>query len=526
MKMRTKMYVFLFVLVLGAIFWMTRDSGNDTPSFEAVKVERGQVYNDVSVTGHVEPTTRMTLAFSTGGRLEHLAIEEGTQVEKNTRIAVLDTGTSEYAVQEAEARLAGEQAKLKELLAPLRYEEKALKDESVIQAERALTQTQETSRAVLERAFVYADDAIHEKADELFEMKKSTSPELGVAFTYGTTKYYLKADEATKLELTEKRKEIETLLMNMKTRASDTTVPVDEALLATSRDLLYIEDFLTTLAKVINDYAASDTYDQTVYETFQTSITGARTAVSTVRGEVLTSHTALLSAEASLSLALRDLELSEAGVSDETISVQEAMVATALAGLNKTTKQLGDSVLNAPRAGVVSKVFFESGEMVTPYEPIAELITEGTFEVEAYIPEADIARVKLGDSCTITFDAFERGDVFNAEVVRIALSETIRDGVPTYKTTLRLTDAELEDVQIRPGMTADIEIRTDMRKDVLFVPIRSVLRKGSQSYVRVFSDGIFTEKNIEIGLRGSEGTVEVTSGLEEGEEIVLYVEEA
>ena len=525
MKMRTKIYVFLFVLVLGVVFWMTRDSGTEVPSFEAVKVERGQVYNDVSVTGHVEPTTRMTLAFSTGGRLEHLAIEEGTQVEKNTLIAALDTNTSEYAVQEAEARLAGEQAKLKELLAPLRYEEKALKDESVIQTERALVQAQETSRAALERAFVYADDAIHEKADELFELK-SSNPELGVTFTYGTTKYYLNADEGTKLDLSTKRREIETLLVNMKARATDATITVDEALLATGRDLLYIEDFLTTLAKVINDYAASDTYDQTVYETFQTSITGARTAVSTVRGEVLTSHSALLSAESSLSLALRDLELSVAGVSDETISVQEAMVAAARAGLEKMTKQLGDTVLHAPRSGVVSKVFFESGEMVSPYEPIAELITEGTFEVEAYIPEADIARVKLGDSCEITFDAFEQGDVFTAEVVRIALSETIRDGVPTYKTTLRLTDTEIEDVQIRPGMTADIEIRTDLREDVLFVPIRSVLRKGTQSYVRTFSDGTFSEKNIEIGLRGSEGTIEVTSGLREGDEIVLYVEEA
>ena len=526
MKISTKIYVLLIVLVLGVVFWLTRDSGDAVPSFEAVTVQRGSVYHDVSVTGHVEPVTRMSLAFSTGGRLENLAIEEGAQVDKDARVATLDTDVSEYAQEEAQARLAGEQAKLRELLAPLRQEERALKDESVIQAERALAQAEETSHASLERAFVYADDAIHEKADELFESKDSTDPKLGVTFTYGTTKYYLKADATTELELSTKRKEIETILQNMKGRASAGAVSVDEALLATSNDLLYIQDFLTLLAKVINDYAASDTYDQTVYETFQTSITSARTAVSTVRGEILTSHSALLSAEATLSLALRDLELSVAGVSSETISAQEAMVATAQAGLDIVSEQLGDTVLRAPHAGVVSKVHFEAGEMVSPFEPVAELITEGTYEVEAYIPEADIARVKLGDTSVLTFDAFERGDEFNAEVVRIALSETIRDGVPTYKTTLRLTDIELEDIQLRPGMTADIEIRTDIEEDVLYIPVRSVLRKGAQSYVRVFSNGEFQEKNIETGLRGSEGTIEVTSGLREGDEIVLYVEEA
>lgn len=526
MKMRTYIYLFLFVLVAGTAFWVTRDSGADTPTFEAVEVKRGDVYHDVSVTGHIEPTTRMTLAFSNGGRLENLSIDEGTRVEKGTYIGTLDAAVSAYAVQEAEARLAVEQAKLRELLAPLRHEEKALKDASVINAELALEQAERTSRASLERAYVYADDAIHEKADELFEGKNANDPTLGVTFSYGSTKYFLKADSATQVELNTKRKKIETLLQDMKERAGSTTVSVNESLLATSRDLLYIQDFLSRLAEVVNNYSASDTSDQAVYESYQASVTAARTAVSTVRGEVLVSHSALISAEATLSLALRDLELSVAGVSNETVSAQEAMVDTARAGVDRASKQLGDTVLRAPRTGVVSKVYFEAGEIVSPYEPVAELITEGVYEVEAYIPEADIARVKIGDLSTITFDAFERGDMFEGEVVRIALSETVKDGVPTYKTTLRLTDSEMEGVQLRPGMTADIEIRTDIQEDVLFVPVRSVLRKGAQSYVRVFVDGDFKEKYIETGLRGSEGTIEVISGLREGEEIVLYVEEA
>jgi len=125
----------------------------------------------------------------------------------------------------------------------------------------------------------------------------------------------------------------------------------------------------------------------------------------------------------------------------------------------------------------------------------------------------------------VTFDAFERTDTFDATVVRIALTETLREGVPTYKTTLLLNDEIPPEYTMRPGMTADADILTDVREDVLFIPTRSVLRDGTRTYVRVVENGSFVERDITVGLRGSEGTTEIIRGLSEGEEVVLFVEE-
>ena len=107
----------------------------------------------------------------------------------------------------------------------------------------------------------------------------------------------------------------------------------------------------------------------------------------------------------------------------------------------------------------------------------------------------------------------------------MAVSEMYKEGVPTYKTTLRLDTIEREDITLLPGMTADVDIFTDVAENVLYVPVRSVLLDNGRRYVRIFKDGEFIEKDIETGLRGSEGTIEVVTGLVEGEEIVLYVEE-
>jgi multidrug efflux pump subunit AcrA (membrane-fusion protein) len=516
--------ILLGVIVCGIVLYRVVRPNSVIPVFESVTVERGSIVNNVSVTGHIEPVTRISLAFPFGGRLARLYIVEGEHVTKNTLIAELDSGVLQSALTEAETRVAHERAVLQSILAPLRTEERALKNASVVNAETALTRSEESTRTLLDRVFVQVDDAIHEGIDELFKNTQSDNPDLGVTFAYGSTRYVLRADPVKESILNEERRNVESILANMKLRLSDSTFSVDEALVATSKDLVAVENFLTTLAEVINKYKATDTYDQSVYESFQLSVSTARMTVSATRLEVTNVYTSYSTALSGLSLALRDLELATAGASSEAITTQEASLASAEAGVQTARKRVEEVELRAPVNGVLSRIDFESGEIVGPYTPVAELMTEGVFEVEAYIPEADITQVKLGNQAEITFDAFDRNAVFKAEVVRIALSETVRDGVPTYKTTLRLLDEEREGMVLRPGMTADIEILTDTRENVLYVPIRSVLQDGIRSYVNIFDGKEFKERNVETGLRGSSGTIEIISGVNEGEEIVLYVE--
>lgn len=524
MNRRRIIYVLLAIGVVGTVIWMRVGGGSNTPAYVPATVTRGTVLNIVSVTGHAEPQTRIDLAFPVGGRVSALPVEEGMQVLRGTVVAVLDGAIEESTLREAQTRVTRERALLNDLTAPLRTEERALKETSVANATQSLERADETARAAIARAFVYADSAIHEKADTLFSNTTGT-PKIGINFTYGSTIYVIQSDFATEQRINEKRAHIESLLANMSARAQDTSVSTDRALEETSADLMYIKDFLTDLAFVVNQYTADSSTNQTVYSSFQTSVGTARTSVNTALSEITSARTGYSTAAAALSLAQHDLELSEAGASQDSISAQRASLASALAAVGTAAERAQNNVLTVPFGGTLSRIDTKVGEIVGPYEPVAELITEGALMVEAYIPEADIARVQLGNKAAVTFDAFDKSSVFEAEVVRIALSETVREGVPTYKTTLRLI-SNIEDIAVRPGMTADIDIHTDRQENVLYIPVRSVLREGTRTYVRVYENGEFKEKDITIGLRGSEGTVEVVSGLQEGEEIVLYIEEA
>ncbi len=526
MKWRYLYYVLFAGVVLGALFYLFFDlRSNTAPYFESTKVKRGTISHTVYVTGHVEPVTRINMSFPISGRLTSKLVKEGATVLKGDVIAELNGDVLRSVLSESKAKAEMQKAVLDDLISPLRKEELALKETAVNNARTSLHRSEEAARISVAHAFVYADDAIREEADELFD-SSSNSPDMGIVFTYGTTNYFIEADSETKKLLNSQRTEIEGILERMKKNTKDYVTPVDKLLAVTEKDLQYIEDFLNNLSKVVNSYVPDNSSEQVVYDSFQTTVASARTSINTAGTEVSSAYSAYSAANSAYALAKSDLELAKAGATDDAIRAQKASLAASVASVKVASEKMDDTILRAPFDGVVSKFNYNLGEVVSPYTSVAELISDGAFEVEAYIPEVDISRVKLGDKAKITFDAFSDTDVFDAEVIRIALSETIKEGVPTYKTTLILIGENSKEFMLRPGMTADIDIKTDEKKNVLYVPIRSVLHKNGNAYIKYFDGKNFLEKRVKTGLSSSEGIVEITSGLSEGEDIVLYVEGA
>ncbi len=74
---------------------------------------------------------------------------------------------------------------------------------------------------------------------------------------------------------------------------------------------------------------------------------------------------------------------------------------------------------------------------------------------------------------------------------------------------------------LKPGMTADIVIKTDSLENVLIIPATAIESKNGKTAVRVSKNGILTERPIETGLKGSDDMIEVVSGLSEGEEVAV-----
>jgi RND family efflux transporter MFP subunit len=242
---------------------------------------------------------------------------------------------------------------------------------------------------------------------------------------------------------------------------------------------------------------------------------------------IATAEASVTAAQNNLASAQANLNLKQAGSAPEEIAAQEAQVRQAQANLANIQSTYSKSVIQAPVDGTITLQDAKKGEMATPNKTVISIISNAKFEVEANIPEADIAKVKLGDTAKITLDAYGSDINFPAKVVSIDPGETVVEGVATYKTKFQFIN---EDGRIKSGMTANIDILTDSRENTLIVPQRAIITKNTNKFVLLAPDQTNPDANklepietkIETGLKGSDGNIEIISGLKEGDKIVSF----
>ena len=78
--------------------------------------------------------------------------------------------------------------------------------------------------------------------------------------------------------------------------------------------------------------------------------------------------------------------------------------------------------------------------VVTPGVPMLSLTNNGGLKIETNVSEADVAKVKDGDTANVTLDAYGTGTIFPATVATIDSAETTVNGTPAYKVTLYFTN--------------------------------------------------------------------------------------
>ena len=176
--------------------------------------------------------------------------------------------------------------------------------------------------------------------------------------------------------------------------------------------------------------------------------------------------------------------------------------------------------MKSPIAGIVASQKARVGTITTANQILISVISDNLLKIETYIPEVDIAKVSLGDSAEVTLDAYN-DEVFMAHVVSFDPAETVIEGVPTYKVELLFDE---ESSLIRSGMTANIDILTEEKYEVLAVPVRAVITVDTIKYLRIVNS-VNQVENIPIvtGLRGSEGYIEIIDGIEESDRVVTFM---
>lgn len=181
--------------------------------------------------------------------------------------------------------------------------------------------------------------------------------------------------------------------------------------------------------------------------------------------------------------------------------------------------QMEKSVIRAPFDGRITRVDLRSGETASIGTRAFRIVREAGLVIEARVPESDIVKLTPGMGASVTFDALDSSDVFQAKVIAIDLSATVVQDVVSYVVTFEVSGI---DNRLRDGMSADIDVVTAKRDRVLAVPFRALIVRDEKTFVTLSRpDGSAEEVQVKTGLEGDDGTVEVLSGLKEGDTVVV-----
>jgi HlyD family secretion protein len=212
---------------------------------------------------------------------------------------------------------------------------------------------------------------------------------------------------------------------------------------------------------------------------------------------------------------LKTTPYTDQDVAQAVAGVEQARGQVALAKFN-----LDNAVLVAPFDGTISQVGLNPGELASGASTVGggliTVVNPARLRVEAQVDESDVTRVEVGQPVQFTLDAVP-GRPFRGEVTAVAPQSTTQSGVTSY-----LVSASVNGGQgIRPGMTATANIIYDRKNDVLIVPNRVLRRQGRDQVVDVLTaEGKLETRVVQRGLSNDQNT-EITSGLSEGDEVVL-----
>lgn len=172
--------------------------------------------------------------------------------------------------------------------------------------------------------------------------------------------------------------------------------------------------------------------------------------------------------------------------------------------------------IRAPYAGVVSEVYVDAGESVTPGMPLVQLVQDDERYVEAPFDEANAADMRVGQRVRITLDAY-RETPFPGTVAYISPIVTLNPDLSrTLNVKVRVDEGREKFV---PGMSADVVILVDEKDDVLYVPSEALIR---QRFAYVVENGRAARREVTAGI-GNWSRTEVRGGLKEGEQLITSV---
>jgi HlyD family secretion protein len=379
--------------------------------FETQKADKGKITSTVSSTGSLAAVTTVDVGSQVSGAIQAIYVDYNDRVTEGQIIARIDPATYEAQLTQAKAKLSNGEASLRQAQADL--------DDSRISIQNSIAGIHQSTAGV-EKSKADLQNAIGNNLVAEANMRRS------------------------KAELDNKNSENQ--------RAKE----------------LFRRELISQSER--------DSYDLQL-KTAQANYESSVAQVKSSKANIEAAKSTLQSARSILDASITKRQSAEAQVrsSEARLIAANAVIEQAKGDVSSVQVNLERCIIRSPINGVVINRKVDVGQTVAASFTAPSLFilakNLGQMEVKASVDEADIGKVKQGQKVEFTVDAYPEEQFFG-RVFQVRTNAVVEQNVVTYEVIIR---TENKDLKLKPGMTANIDITTEVKENVLRIP-NSALR--------------------------------------------------
>ncbi len=230
----------------------------------------------------------------------------------------------------------------------------------------------------------------------------------------------------------------------------------------------------------------------------------------------------LAEAEANLALSRGNHERAKQLLGDKLISQQEfdqtsASFAANDAAVQLRRRQLQDTRIHAPFAGIVSSRLVSPGQVITRNSTLTWLVDLDPMKIEMQVPEKFLSKVLSGQDLELSVNAWP-DQRFTGKVYFVSPYVD-----PDTRSLLVKATVPNPDAHLKPGMFAGLELTLQVRTNAIVIPesaVNRVLDGDRAAIMIVGAESKVEVREVKVGLR-VEGQIEVINGLTDGELVIV-----
>ncbi|MFZ1075098.1 MAG: efflux RND transporter periplasmic adaptor subunit [Minisyncoccia bacterium] len=502
-KSKWTLAIIALLLIGGGYWWYASSRG---PSYQFITVTQGSISETVSATGNTAPTKSVSLAFQNSGTIAHAYYNLGDRVTAGSVIAELNTASLSAALQQAQANVDAQQAQLANLKAGAQPADIAASQAAVDKANQDLANMYASINDASVDAYAKANDAVRTELNQFFTNGDTPSPTL----TYNTANFQAQNDAQTE------RVSVTAALNTWQTQLTAGSQSSDALQTLSQNEIAYLASVQQLLNSVSTTLSNSTGLSAATLASYKGNLSVAVSEVNTAEKNLDTISQNIASQQQLVAQAQAQLALKQAGATPQAIAAQQAQVEQALAGVASAEANLQNTQIVAPISGVITQMDAKVGQQAVPGTPLISIIGDSGFEVDTGVADTDVGKIAVGDSVSMTIDAFP-GETFTGTVFYIAPAETNVQGVISYQIKAGFTKA---DPRLKSGLTVNMDIQTKKHDNALILPQYAILQNNSGTFVETPFGKTTTTTPVTLGIQDQNGNVEVLSGVTLGEKVI------